>query len=268
MQKVDSTWYKIELKDGTSLTANILTQDQKTMIVSTQSLPRLELALDQIVSVNKIQAVNIKSGEYRFPNPNETRYLFAPSAINLKKGEGYYQNTYLLLHSFNYGITDNFSIGGGFEFLSTIGLIGDSYFNPICFITPKLGFQVQEKLYLGVGMLIGNVPGITPLIMSYVLGTYGDTEDNITLGIGMSSAELNLPKSPVYALSGMTRISKRMSLITENWILPLDIYKPIFSYGIRFSGEQMSADFALINNGDFAEDFILGIPYVDFVVKF
>jgi hypothetical protein len=104
--------------------------------------------------------------------------------------------------------------------------------------------------------------------MSYVLGTYGDTEDNITLGIGMSSAELNLPKSPVYAISGMTRISKRMSLITENWILPLDIYKPIFSYGIRFTGEQMSADFALINNGDFAEDFILGIPYVDFVVKF
>jgi len=268
MQKADSTWYKIVLKDGTSLTANILSQDQKTMIISTQSLPSLELALDQIISVNKIQAVNIKSGEYRFPNPNETRYLFAPSAINLKKGEGYYQNTYLLLHSFNYGITDNFSIGGGFEFLSTIGLIGDSYFNPICFITPKLGFQVQEKLYLGVGMLIGNVPGITPLIMSYVLGTYGDTEDNITLGIGMSSAELNLPKSPVYALSGMTRISKRMSLITENWILPFDIYKPIFSYGIRFSGEQMSADFALINNGDFAEDFILGIPYVDFVVKF
>jgi hypothetical protein len=30
----------------------------------------------------------------------------------------------------------------------------------------------------------------------------------------------------------------------------------------------MSADFALINNVDFAEDFILGITYVDFVVKF
>jgi len=85
MQKADSTWYMIVLKDGTSLTANILMQDQKTMIIATQSLPRLELALDQIISVNKIQAVNIKSGEYRFPNPNETRYLFAPSAINLKK---------------------------------------------------------------------------------------------------------------------------------------------------------------------------------------
>ena len=89
LQKADSTWYMIVLKDGTSLTANILMQDQKTMIVSTQSLPRLELAQDQIVSVKKIQSVNIKSGEYRFPNPNETRYLFAPSAINLKKGEGY-----------------------------------------------------------------------------------------------------------------------------------------------------------------------------------
>ena len=269
LQKADSTWYMIVLKDGTSLTANILMQDQKTMIVSTQSLPRLELAQDQIVSVKKIQSVNIKSGEYRFPNPNETRYLFAPSAINLKKGDGYYQNTYLLLHSFNYGITDNFSIGGGFEFLSTLGVIGDSYFNPICFLTPKLGFQVQEKLYLGVGMLIGNIPGMTyPLIMGYGLATYGDTEDNMTLGVGMGTSEFTTPKSPVFTLSGMTRISKRMSLITENWILPLDIYQPIFSYGIRFSGEQMSADFALINNAELSEGFFLGIPYVDFVVKF
>ena len=269
LQKADSTWYMIVLKDGTSLTANILMQDQKTMIVSTQSLPRLELAQDQIVSVKKIQSVNIKSGEYRFPNPNETRYLFAPSAINLKKGDGYYQNTYLLLQSFNYGITDNFSIGGGFEFLTTLGVIGDTYFNPICFLTPKLGFQVQEKLYLGVGMLIGNIPGMTyPLIMGYGLATYGDTEDNMTLGVGMGTSEFTTPKSPVFTLSGMTRISKRMSLITENWILPLDIYQPIFSYGIRFSGEQMSADFALINNAELSEGFILGIPYVDFVVKF
>ena len=147
LQKADSTWYMIVLKDGTSLTANILMQDQKTMIVSTQSLPRLELAQDQIVSVKKIQSVNIKSGEYRFPNPNETRYLFAPSAINLKKGEGYYQNTYLLLHSFNYGITDNFSIGGGFEFLSTISVIGDSYFNPIMDNADNWVISIEEMEY-------------------------------------------------------------------------------------------------------------------------
>jgi hypothetical protein len=59
-----------------------------------------------------------------------------------------------------------------------------------------------------------------------------------------------------------------MSLVTENWFFPADVYRGILTYGIRFFGESMSVDLALINNAELATVFPIGIPYVDFVVKF
>ncbi|MBE9480617.1 MAG: hypothetical protein IMY69_02855 [Bacteroidetes bacterium] len=42
----------------------------------------------------------------------------------------------------------------------------------------------------------------------------------------------------------------------------------IFSYGVRFFGERISVDLGFINNKDIIEEIVIGIPYVDFVVKF
>jgi hypothetical protein len=40
------------------------------------------------------------------------------------------------------------------------------------------------------------------------------------------------------------------------------------SYGVRFFGKKLSVDLGFLNNRDLAEALIIGIPYVDFVVKF
>jgi hypothetical protein len=45
-------------------------------------------------------------------------------------------------------------------------------------------------------------------------------------------------------------------------------YYAVFSYGLRFMGESIAVDLAFLNNGDIAESIIIGIPWVDFVVKF
>ena len=67
----------------------------------------------------------------------------------------------------------------------------------------------------------------------------------------------------------MTRIGKKTALVTENWLVPNNAnYEPIFSYGIRFFGETIAVDLAFINNWDIAQQLIIGIPYVNFVVKF
>ncbi|HNZ85615.1 MAG TPA: hypothetical protein PKN90_04720, partial [Paludibacteraceae bacterium] len=60
----------------------------------------------------------------------------------LKKGEGYYQNTMLLLNSFNVGITDYFSIGGGIEFLSTFITLSEVTLTPLSILHPKLVFPL------------------------------------------------------------------------------------------------------------------------------
>lgn len=84
-------------------------------IVETKNLGVLSLKNSRIKSFKEIKEVSFNDkGQVWFRNPNATRYLFAPSAIPLKKGEGYYQNFYILGNAVNYGITDNFSLGGVF----------------------------------------------------------------------------------------------------------------------------------------------------------
>ncbi|MEY3343107.1 MAG: hypothetical protein RL090_791, partial [Bacteroidota bacterium] len=59
------------------------------------------------------------------------------------------------------------------------------------------------------------------------------------------------------------------AFVTENWIL-YDGTKTtgIYSYGFRFFGSKMAVDLGFINNSDISKGIFIGIPYVDFTVKF
>lgn len=103
------------------------------------------------------------------------------------------------------------------------------------------------------------------LLLGGALATYGSLNHNVTAGVGYALAEGELSNNAVFNLSGMTRIGKRIALVSENWIFP---ETAIFSYGVRFFGEKISVDLAFINNSEIAEGIAIGIPYVDFVVKF
>ena len=260
--------YIIELHDGSRFIGNFLQKDSISIVIKTSSIPKIEIPIQKIKSIEKVDPLNLKNGIYWFPNPNATRYLFSPSAFTLKKGEGYYQNTYLLLNSFNVGITDHISIGGGLEILSTFGE-GD----PIFFITPKVGFNVVDKFNIGGGVLYASTPSFgsgnrSSLGIVFGIGTYGSIDHNITGGLGWGFVEGEFESRPIITVSGMTRISKKTALVTENWFIPTDNYYGIISYGIRFFGEKLAVDLAFINNSDIAEIIFIGIPYVDFVVKF
>lgn len=259
---------KIKGDAGLTYVGTIIERNDKEIILLTEGKTKVHIPIETIQDIRSIPSSHFHDGEYWFPNPNETRYLYAPSAFNLKKGEGYYQNTYLFINSFNYGFTDNFSFGVGFEFLSTFGSFGGD-FNPIFFLTPKYSMQVSENLRVGIGVLYGNVSDLVGGFgVGYGLATYGNPEHNATLGLGFGFFDGDFSKDPVITISGMTRISRRISLVTENWFFPADVYRGILTYGIRFFGESMSVDLALINNSDIATAFPIGIPYIDFVVKF
>lgn len=256
--------YKIDLNDGTVFIGNILQKDSIQLIIKTASIPRIEIPLTKLKSIVELNKSNYKNGTYWFQNPNATRYFYGPSAFNLKKGEGYYQNTYLFLNSVSYGITDNITIGAGFEILS---LIFNSFDRPIFFITPKVGFEVTDKFNAGGGILFATAP-YGNLGISYVVGTYGTSDHNLTGGLGWGFINGDFSKKPTITLSGVTRLSRKLALVTENWLIPGNRYTGIYSFGIRFFGEKISVDLAFINSSEISEFSLIGIPYVDFVVKF
>ncbi|MBD1398464.1 hypothetical protein H9Q13_14930 [Pontibacter sp. JH31] len=256
----------VETRDGSTIQGVFLGQTEGGIRLRTDSAGEVVIPHAQIRSTKVVDESRMRNGEYWFENPNATRYLFSPSAFSLKKGEAYYQNTYLVLNSFNIGITDNITMGGGFELISTFSG------SPAFYLTPKATFEINEKWRAGGGLLYANVIGIeedfSGLGIGYGIVTYGNSDDNATLGVGYGFVDGEFSSKPVITLSGMKRVSRRIGLVTENWLVPTDSYYGVVSYGLRFMGERLTVDLAFINNREIAEEIAIGIPYVDFVIKF
>ena len=103
------------------------------------------------------------------------------------------------------------------------------------------------------------------------LFTYGNKDHNLTTGLGWGYVETDFSSEPVITLSGMTRLSSRIGLVTENWFVPEpdeDGYEPVFSYGIRFMGEKIAVDLMFINHPEIAKEIVIGIPIVNFTFNF
>ena len=264
------TYLKVELNDGNILNGRIVERKANILVFKTNNLGILDIPTNSIKKISEIEKTNIKNGEYWFSNPNASRYFFSPSGISLKKGEGYYQNIYIGYNSVSYGVTDYFTIGGGVIL-------------PIAaFITPKVSFKIAPKFFMGAGTLLGIAPNNTVIGVGYAIATYGSIEHNITLGSGFGFYDDTFQEKPIITLAAMTRVSKRISLVTENWMVPYSDYEYVngqtinttkyyglVSYGIRLMSEKnYSFDFAFINSQDIVDVFFIGIPYIDFVLRF
>lgn len=230
-----------------------------------------------------------KRGENWFSNPNATRYFFAPSAIPLKKKEGYFQNAYLLANSVNIGVTNNMSIGGGVVI-------------PFLFyITPKVSYQLSRYIYAGAGILVTQA-FVSNLNLSAGIGygivTVGNREHNISLEVGYGFAKMDssykATRAPILTINGMTRISKKMSIVIENWIIPRTSYNreetayepngmaytemiPVSKNYYTFAGSlgmrimpgiKTSVDFSVVGFKPNPYQNYLLLPYLDFVYKF
>lgn len=256
-------YYTLTTIDKTELNGYVKQIWKDSIAFETEYFGLTIIKAQNIREVSSNNFVISSKGDVWFPNPNATRYYFGPSAYNLEKGEGYYQNVYVFLNMFNYGLTDHISIGAGFEFLSTF--TG----NPTLFITPKVGIPIGEKFGVGGGVLAGIVGGEFTAGILYGVSTFGSKEHNVTGGLGWGFVDSEMTQAPIITFSAMTRVGRKISLVTENWFAPTNPgYYGIISYGIRLFGPKMSFDIALINNGDIASEIPVGIPYIDYVIKF
>jgi hypothetical protein len=186
----------------------------------------------------------------------------------LAKGEGYFTDTYLFLLSAQGGISSRFNLGGG---MSVIPL--DDFTDNALFITPKIGVVARPNFNLAIGGLAGFVGGLVDEGVSssfgviYAVGTVGSSDASITFGTGLAYAGGNLADRPVAMLGGEKRLNRRISLISENYLIPNDDVSSVISYGLRFFGEKLSADLAFWNSPGNLTVFP-GVPYVAFSVKF
>jgi len=260
--------YRVELYDGTTLTGILQTKTETEIKIQLKDIGLLTLNRAKIKKLVPLDLSKKVQKSYWFKNPHATRLLFAPTAIPLKKGEGYYQNIYIVGNMFNYGVANNLSIGGGFDFITMFGTMNDGW-SPMLNFNIKSGFQISENFHAGVGGIYVTMPGEFSAGIAYGLGTIGSYNSNLTLGLGWGFVDDSFEKKPFIMIGGMIRMSEKLWFVSENWIAPVDgnNYYTVVSYGVRFASKRIAVDLAFINSKDIVENIVIGIPFVDFVIK-
>lgn len=276
---ITGDYYSFEMNDGNSIIGKVIDEDDNNFYIQSESLGDITLVRNQVKRVKTM--IEVAKGKAWFPNPHETRYLFMPSAFSLAKGEAYYQNTYILFNSINYGITDRFTLGGGFSILGLFPTILPGQY----ILTPKYSAPMSDNFHFGGGLLLGFATNPSFFSSSsnqievdfggilYTMGTLGNREKNLTLGVGFAYGGGEVSRSPVITFSGMTRLGRKLSFVSENWWIPgTDVFDGggtlVVSYALRIFGEKMSIDIGFFNQRDIFEVFPLGIPWLDFAYKF
>ena len=264
----DSTHLQVlELRSGERLVGRIV-EIREQEIDFQAGLGKVTVEIARIKTIRTLPASAMKNGDFWFPNPNNTRLYLSPTARMLKQGEGYFQNIWLFFNGVAVGITDNITIGGGMSVFPTDDFLSDNIF----YLTPKIGVHAGSNVDLAVGALYIFLPfddgfddGSNSAGIIYGVATLGDDNHNLTGGLGYGFANGELADSPVMMLGGEYRLGKRISFVSENWIIP-DGEAALISYGLRIFGEKLSVDLSFLNAS--SDPIFPGAPYVDFVVNF
>ncbi|MDO8367535.1 MAG: hypothetical protein Q7T20_12110 [Saprospiraceae bacterium] len=245
----DSTqlWH-ITTKDGNDYIGTIVRQDATHVVIRTTSLGEISVPKSQIKIMEPVRKEQMVEGEFWYDSPHNTRYFFAPNGYGLRRGEGYYQNTWVLLNQVTYGFSDNFSLGLGTIPIFLFGAPGVPFW-----ITPKFSMPIKkDKLNLGAGVLYANAIGFDSEAgggagMAYGVLTTGPRDRNLTFGLGYGFADGDWAEYPLVTISGMYRVSRKFSFLTENYLIPVGDGENfgVISVGGRYGGKSIALDFGL-----------------------
>ncbi|TVR29947.1 MAG: hypothetical protein EA390_08880 [Balneolaceae bacterium] len=206
----------------------------------------------------------IRDGEYWFENPQGTRYFFAPNAIGLRKGSGYYQNAWIFFNNVNYGVSDNFSIGAG---TIPVFLFGVSAL-PI-WVLPKLSIPVAAgNVHLAAGALIGGVIGEDSggFGLAYGNATFGNRDRNVTVGLGYGYAGDEWSDTALLNISGLYRAGKNFQWLAEIYFLPGIDGSGFGIFGARWAPENFAVDFGL--GRPLRDAGFIGFPWLGVTIPF
>lgn len=262
----DTTLVKIETTDGNEFMGQVVNEDENKIIIKTEKLGDITIPKADIKRRETVQVHQIKDGKLWFENPQSTRYFWSPNGYGLKKGEGYYQNIWVLWNQFSYGVTDNFSIGGG---IIPLFLFGGTP-TPV-FATMKFSIPVEEnKVNIAAGAIAGTILGEseTGFGIVYGLSTFGSPDANVTFGLGYGFAGGEWAKAPMVNFNGMFRVSSRGYFITENYLLSGGGETILLiSLGGRSIIKKAALDYGLVFPVAEIGEFV-AIPWLGFTIPF
>ncbi|MBH83788.1 MAG: hypothetical protein CMP70_03850 [Flavobacteriales bacterium] len=219
--------YIFEFKDGTTIIGTYLNSKEGNIWIKDMSNEEVYVPKVMVANIHVANDNNIIDGEYWFSNLHDTRYFFSPSAFGLEKGEGYYSHSYFFLWQTQYGISEDISIGFGTSFIGF-----PTSLNIKC--SKKLQKNLNTAFgYFWVGDLFNFIGDDKKSLINlpYLVITSGNIENNLTIGFGYNLQDMSSNNNTIDRLAmnvgGITRTSKRFSLVFEAWLLNIGDDEPI-----------------------------------------
>ena len=244
-QEIDSKkLQRLVLKDGSELIGTIEKEDSTMIFFKMMGNISLTIPLEQVQKREKLLG-EIIGGKYYPFDPNNSRLLLAPTAHPLDFGEGYFSVYQIFFPFITVGFTKYFAVGGGFSLFPAVE-------NQVFYLAPKIIPIQTEKFDLAGGLVYTSITDINGGgSIVYGVGTYGTQKTAVTLGLGWLGWEflgLELIKEQQIIMIGLeTQFSqKNIKLISENWLIPNSGVN-LISFGVRFFGKRLAADFGLIH---------------------
>ena len=251
---------KIVLCDGNEIMGTLVRARRDTLIFKTLGGLHFEIPDSSIEKVAALRGT-IGQGRWAKTDPNQSRLFFAPTARKLKPGSGYFADYYVFFPTLAVGVLDFLSISGGMSLIPGAE-------TQVFLLAPKLTFDLTPKAGISAGFMTLKVPDEKAFTLGYSVVTFGGASRGITLGAGIPfNRDTN--GNMILLVGAESQVSNSVKLITENWIFTGADGLGLFSAGIRFFGERLSVDLALITTQEaFKGDGFPFIPYVDFAVFF
>jgi hypothetical protein len=260
--------WRVETVDGNEYVGTIVRRDAQELQLRTENLGVITIRLRD---ARRLEAL----GEGRQPeeglwreNLLATRYFWVSNGYGLRRGEGHYQNVWVLFNQATIGITDNLSFGAGL--VPVFLFAGEA--TPV-WITPKVSFPVvRDRVNLGAGALIatliGGGEGTGFAGIAYGVATFGSRDRNLTAGLGYGFADGDWARIPAVNLSGMLRYGRSGYLMTENYLFDDGEEVLVLSLlGGRQVWRDVSLDYGLLIPFTEGEEF-LAIPWLGLAVPF
>ena len=233
--------YQVTLSSGTTFRGMLTAMSLNNLEFDATDLGHLVVARTNVLQAQDLSSpvydaqaaqLGLRPGYYDIGNGN--RLFFGPTARNLRQGEGVLQDVWLYLAGVNYGITDNFSVGGYLSLIPGLGLE-----NQFILLTPKVSLPIHDRLHVAAGVLYMRVPdfdgGGVGVGLLYGALTTGSADDNFTVGLGYGFAGSNVGSTPTLLLGGQHRVSRKVSLVTENYIVANSSAGIFGIYGLKLN---------------------------------
>ena len=257
--------YKVETIDGNIFIGEIVAEDSSVLIIKTDSFGEVRISQSNIKTKTRLGQVKKVGSEFWLPNPQSSRYFWAPNGYGLEKGTSYYQNIWVLYNQVSLGLIDNFSVGAGMVPLFLYG--GAS--TPI-WVVPKFSFPVIEnKLNIGAGAFLGTLVGEDTGIFGLLYGvtTLGSRDNNLSLGLAYGFSKDRWLNFPIINFSCMLRAGPKGYFITENYVISAEGESvALISLGGRSIIRNVGLDYSLWMPFSSEMDSFVAMPFLGITV--